>query len=74
MLNCPKCLGKLEENTVENVKVDICWVCEGIWFDAGELETIVKLEKTGLDKLFSVFKKQFGMGIRECRILEFPPQ
>jgi len=37
MLNCPKCLGKLEEKSVENVKVDICWVCEGIWFDKNEL-------------------------------------
>ena len=28
-----------------------------LWLDAGELETISKLEKGGLDKLFSVFKK-----------------
>ena len=39
------------------IKVDKCSECEGIWLDAGELEAVSKLEKTGLDKLFSVFKK-----------------
>jgi len=28
-----------------------------VWLDAGELETVSQLEKTGLDKLFSVFRK-----------------
>ena len=29
MLNCPKCIGKLEEKKVEGVTVDVYWVCEG---------------------------------------------
>ncbi len=56
-MRCPKCGMELIEIDYKNIKIDKCSDCEGIWFDAGELETIMKLEKTGLDKLFSVFKK-----------------
>ena len=56
-MRCPKCGMELIEIDYKKIKIDKCSECEGIWFDAGELETIVKLEKTGLDKLFCVFKK-----------------
>jgi len=56
-MRCPKCGMELIEIDYKKIKIDKCSECEGIWFDAGELEIIVKLEKTGLDKLFSVFKK-----------------
>ncbi|MCF7908669.1 MAG: zf-TFIIB domain-containing protein [Candidatus Omnitrophica bacterium] len=51
MINCPKCLGKLEEKNVENVKVDICWVCEGVWFDRGELEKVLVADSTDFNKI-----------------------
>lgn len=56
-MRCPKCGMELIEIDYKGIKVDKCSECEGIWLDAGELEAISKLEKTGLDKLFSVFKK-----------------
>ena len=56
-MRCPKCGMGLIEIDYKNIKIDKCSKCEGIWLDAGELETIMKLEKTGLDKLFSVFKR-----------------
>jgi len=56
-MRCPKCGMELIEIDYKGIKIDECSECEGIWLDAGELETISKLEKTGLDKLFSVFKK-----------------
>ncbi len=56
-MRCPKCGMQLIEIDYKNVKVDKCSECEGIWLDAGELETIAKFEKGGLDKLFSVFKR-----------------
>ena len=40
-LDCPKCLGKLQKQKVEEIELDICYVCEGIWFDAGELEAVI---------------------------------
>jgi uncharacterized protein len=56
-MRCPKCGMELIEIDYQHIKVDKCSECEGIWLDAGELDTVAKLEKTGLDKLFSVFKK-----------------
>jgi len=54
---CPKCGMDLIEIDYKNIKVDKCSGCEGIWLDPGELEAVSNLEKTGLEKLFSVFKK-----------------
>jgi hypothetical protein len=56
-MRCPKCGMELIEIDYKGIKVDKCSECEGIWLDAGELESLSRLEKTGLDKLFSVFKK-----------------
>lgn len=56
-MRCPKCGMELIEIDYKNIKIDKCSECEGIWLDAGELETITKLGKIGIDKLFSVFKK-----------------
>lgn len=56
-MRCPKCGMELIEIDYKEIKVDKCSECEGIWLDAGELEAVAKLEKGGLDKLFSVFKK-----------------
>jgi hypothetical protein len=56
-MRCPKCGMELIEIDCKGIKVDKCSECEGVWLDAGELEAISKFEKTGLDKLFSVFKK-----------------
>ncbi len=56
-MRCPKCGMELIEIDYKHIKVDKCSECEGIWLDVGELEVVSKLEKQGLDKLFSVFKR-----------------
>ena len=56
-MQCPKCGMELIEINYKGIKIDECSECEGIWLDAGELETVAKLEKSGLDKFFSIFKK-----------------
>lgn len=56
-MRCPKCGMELIEIDYKDIKVDKCSECEGIWLDAGELEAVSRLEKGGLDKLFSVFKR-----------------
>lgn len=40
-MNCIKCDGTLRLTRVENVEVDQCDTCNGIWFDSGELAKIV---------------------------------
>lgn len=54
---CPKCGMHLIEIDYKGITVDKCSECEGIWLDAGELETVSELDKTVMDKFFGVFKK-----------------
>ena len=39
-MKCPKCGHDLKEQDLEGVKVDRCTHCEGVFFDAGELDQI----------------------------------
>ncbi len=56
-MRCPKCGMELSEVDYKGIRIDKCFQCDGIWLDSGELQAISKLEKSGLDKLFSVFNK-----------------
>lgn len=56
-MKCPKCGMELVEIDYKGIKVDECSECSGIWLDAGEFESVANLEKSALDKLFSVFTK-----------------
>jgi hypothetical protein len=47
ILLCPKCDGTLAEFTFENVQIDRCNSCNGVWLDAGELERLIGQEETG---------------------------
>jgi acetyl-CoA carboxylase beta subunit len=40
-LKCPKCDASLVEADYENIKIDVCENCSGVWLDAGELAQIV---------------------------------
>ncbi len=39
-MKCPKCGHDMKEEPLESVTADRCTHCEGIFFDAGELEQI----------------------------------
>jgi uncharacterized protein len=39
-MKCPKCGHDLAEEDLDGVSVDRCSFCEGVFFDAGELESI----------------------------------
>ena len=44
-LKCPKCSGNLIESNYENIKIDVCENCTGVWLDAGELAQIVEKDE-----------------------------
>jgi Zn-finger nucleic acid-binding protein len=46
-MNCPACKQRLIETTHKGIKVDRCGVCQGIWLDHDELDT---LEDTAFDQ------------------------
>ena len=41
-LKCPSCSNALVEVAGKSATVDICQSCKGIWFDCGELVTVVQ--------------------------------
>jgi Zn-finger nucleic acid-binding protein len=43
-MQCPRCDGKLLENKFEEVVIDTCEKCGGVWLDSGELEQLTKRE------------------------------
>jgi Zn-finger nucleic acid-binding protein len=45
-VHCPKCDGTLVELTHEEVRIDRCNKCNGIWLDAGELEQLTGKEES----------------------------
>lgn len=46
-MRCPRCDGTLNETKVEEVAVDLCDKCGGVWLDSGELEQLTKREGGG---------------------------
>jgi uncharacterized protein len=46
-MKCPRCDGTLKESKVEQVLIDTCDKCGGIWLDSGELEQLTRHENAG---------------------------
>ncbi len=44
---CPKCGATLEDITFQEVQIERCAGCRGIWLDAGELELVTARETEG---------------------------
>jgi len=44
-MQCPRCDGTLKESKFEEVLIDTCDKCGGIWLDSGELEQLTVKEK-----------------------------
>lgn len=47
-MHCPKDGTELAETTLRGVKVDVCTTCGGMWLDAGELDTLAEVDKSGV--------------------------
>jgi len=39
-MRCPKCRADMEQVDYEGTEVDRCTICNGIWFDAGEIDIL----------------------------------
>jgi uncharacterized protein with PIN domain len=43
-MRCPRCDGALNETQFEEVAIDTCEKCGGIWLDSGELSQLMRRE------------------------------
>ena len=54
-MNCPACKNSMVILELNQVEIDYCTACKGIWLDRGELDLIFSTsEKKEIAKLFSV--------------------
>lgn len=51
-MQCPRCDGKLRESKFEEVVIDTCEKCGGVWLDSGELEQLTKRESGWLGRFW----------------------
>jgi len=49
-LLCPRCSELMDKLVKEDVVIDICKKCGGMWVDKGELEKLAKITKEEKEK------------------------
>lgn len=61
---CPICLKRMEKvlcGTEKNVLIDKCKKNDGLWFDSGELEEVIKMGSLDKDnRILHLLKDMFG--------------
>lgn len=63
-MKCPKCGQDLQEERYHRIKVDRCAACGGIWFDAGEAESLLDKPPGAVQGFFGDIFKGFGGGTK----------
>lgn len=67
-MNCPACKNSMVILELNQVEIDYCTACKGIWLDSGELELIFSTnDRKEIDKSFLV-KNDFAETRRRCPI------
>lgn len=58
-MNCPKCKDAMVALELNDVEIDRCFSCGGVWLDEGELELLLEGSKFGDEIIYSIlpFKK-----------------
>jgi len=64
-MKCPKCGGSLHTETLQEIQVDRCPDCHGIWLDHDEVATLMKHEDHGalgrvMSDLWSSLRRRRG--------------
>lgn len=59
-MKCPKCGADLATESYKGIQVDRCTECKGVWFDAGEVESLVDSGGGAIQGFFGDLFKGFG--------------
>ena len=46
-MRCPRCEGSLNETKLDDISIDVCDKCGGVWLDVGELAQITQKGSSG---------------------------
>ena len=66
--DCPRCYRLLEEIALDNLRVDACPGCGGVWFDEGELARLAQTGAAALRQLEDRYRG-LGLGGRRAEVL-----
>ena len=72
-MQCPKCAHDMEKVTFENVEVDRCKLCKGIWFDALEHEVLKNIKGSevvdvGDSEVGELFNREGQVDCPVCKV------
>ncbi len=72
-MQCPKCGHDMEKVTFEEVEVDRCKLCKGLWFDSLEHETLRKRKgaeviDVGHEEVGELFNKEDNIDCPLCKV------
>ena len=70
-LVCPRCSGLMDYEHAEDVEVDVCLNCRGVWLDTGELAGLQEVADVGFegDKFYKAAEKLEEMEADKSRTL-----
>lgn len=67
-MNCPICDNvRMREVEKENVLIDICPDCKGVWLDRGELEKLLQIEASYDEKSCNFYPQKEEKSYQDFR-------
>ena len=57
---CPRCGNTMDIETADDIEVDVCLFCGGVWLDQGELEKLKDTSEAGFEGDPQVKKEELG--------------
>jgi Zn-finger nucleic acid-binding protein len=76
-MKCPKCQSQFETITFQEIEVDRCLGCRGLWFDMLEKEDLVRIEGSeaidiGSDQVGKKYRDMEDVKCPHCRVEMLP--
>lgn len=76
-MNCPRCktfgqVVELKNSVIDNIEIDICSECGGIWFDKQELGNVVNIDKAEAEKVSNMLSNTREIDKSQDTELECP--
>jgi Zn-finger nucleic acid-binding protein len=76
-MKCPKCQSQFETITFQEIEVDRCLGCRGLWFDMLEKEDLVRIEGSeaidiGSDQVGEKYRDMQHVKCPHCKVEMLP--
>ena len=76
-MKCPKCQSQFEKITFQDIEVDRCLGCQGLWFDMLEKEDLVRIEGSeaidiGSDQVGEKYRDMEDVKCPHCKVEMLP--